>query len=90
MAIITRQNVKAYIEGWKETHEDEELDEAVAEDCLQDEALTITNKLLEDDADLIARDPDFLRTLLCMGFDGYDNMSYDELCNELEERGLEI
>ena len=90
MAIITRQNVKAYIEGWKETHEDEELDEAVAEDCLQDEAQTITDKLVEDDIELAMRDHDFLRTILCMGFEGYDNMSYDELCNELEERGLTI
>lgn len=90
MAIITRQNIKDYIEGWKETHEDEELDEAVAEDCLQDEAQTIVDKLLEDDADLVARDPDFLRTILCMGFEGYDNMHYDELLVELEERGLTI
>lgn len=88
---FTDKQVEEYKAGWRETHEDDDLEDDDVRSILEEEERErmielLVRKDIESDAEGVS---DLFGMILHEGFTGYRHYSDVDLRHEVKERGLE-
>lgn len=82
--------VEEYKAGWRETHEDDELDDDEVRSILEEEERDrMIELLIRKDIESEAEGSDLFEMILHEGFTGYGHYSDVDLRHEVKERGLQ-